>query len=94
MLDQQSIDAENIDNVEREQDNEEEPTQTPNIRNDEMTSPCDAHSDILPVDSPERENVECLSVNGCDHKVSPDFHQSKPRRSQRLRKASNRLMYY
>ena len=36
---------------------------------------------------PEHENVQCLPINGYDHEVSPDFTQSKPRRSQRVRKA-------
>ena len=76
------------------QDNEEEHAPTPNIRDDKVTSPGDANNDIPLTDSPERENVQCSPMKECDLEVSPDFSQSRPRRSQRARNAPDRLMYY
>ena len=73
---------------------EDEHTPTPNIRDDNVTLPGDANYDIPLTDSTERENVQCSPVNECDIEVSPDFSQFKPRRSQRARKATDRLMYY
>ena len=73
---------------------EEEHAPTPNIRDDNVTLPGDANNDIPFTDSPKRENVQCSPVNECDLEVSPDFSQSKPRRSQRARKAPDRPMYY
>ena len=93
-LGQQLTDADNMDDVKTTQDNEEEHAPTPNIRDDKVTSPGDANNDIPLTDSPERENVQCSPMNECDLEVSPDFSQSRPRRSQRARKAPDRLMYY
>ena len=93
-LGQQPTDADNMDDVKSTQDNEEEHAPNPNIHDDNVTLPGNSNNDIPLTDSPERENVQCLPVNECDFEVSPDFSQSTPRRSQRARKAPDRLMYY
>ena len=93
-LDQHLTDADKMDDVKTTQNNEEEHAPTPNIRDDKVTSPGDANNDIPLTDSPERENVQCSPMKECGLEVSPDFSQSRPRRSQRARKAPDRLMYY
>ena len=83
-----------MDDVKSTRDNEEEHAPTPNICDDNVTLPDDSNNDIPLTDSPKRENVQCSPANECDLEVSPDFSQSKPRRSQQARKAPDRLMNY